>query len=51
MLNLDSVNRFEVIDHTASGVGRTLTMYNVEVMLSLQDNDKTLKVFLKDRDV
>jgi hypothetical protein len=49
-MNTDKVTRFEVIDHTTGGYGRILTEYGVKVELSLQDDDKTLKVFMKDRE-
>jgi hypothetical protein len=38
------VTRFEVIDHT--GEGRVLVKNGVKVELSLQDDDRTLKVFI-----
>ena len=46
------VERFEVIDHTWAGTGRMVNMthYDVSVELSYQDDGKTLKVFLKDKD-
>ncbi len=42
------VTRFEVIDHTKDGTGRDFVKYGVSVELSLQDNNRTLKVFLSD---
>ncbi len=45
----DKVTRFEVIDHTLPiqhGGGRVLVKYDVKVELSLQDDERTLKVFL-----
>jgi len=43
----NKVNRVEVVDNT----GRVYTKYNVEnVYCQLQDDGKTLKVFLKYRD-
>jgi hypothetical protein len=44
-----SVTRFEVIDHTSKKKGRIVVEYNVNVELSLQDENKTLKVFLTDK--
>jgi hypothetical protein len=44
-----SVTRFEVIDHTAKKRGRIVVEYNVNVELSLQDENRTLKVFLTDK--
>ena len=44
-----SVTRFEVIDHTKKKVGRIVVEYNVNVELSLQDENRTLKVFLTDK--
>jgi hypothetical protein len=60
-LGADTVTRFEVIDHTRNGgvtysttvidglIGRSVTALGVSVTLSLQDDGKTLKVFLSDR--
>tara|TARA_R110000764_G_scaffold46891_1_gene105070 strand:+ start:92 stop:298 length:207 start_codon:yes stop_codon:yes gene_type:complete len=53
LMDLNSnVTRFEVIDHTWAGTGRIVNMthYDVSVELSYQDDGKTLKVFLKDKD-
>lgn len=44
-----SITRFEVIDHTSKQKGRVVVEYNVNVELSLQDDNKTLKVFLTDQ--
>lgn len=44
-----SITRFEVIDHTAKKRGRIVVEYNVNVELSLQDESRTLKVFLTDK--
>lgn len=40
------VTRFEVIDHTKKQGGRIVVEYGVKVELSLQDDNRTLKVFL-----
>lgn len=44
-----SITRFEVIDHTSKKGGRIVVEYNVNVEISLQDDNKTLKVFLTDK--
>jgi len=44
-----SIARFEVIDHTSKKRGRIVVEYNVNVELSLQDESRTLKVFLTDK--
>lgn len=38
--------RFEVIDSTKDGEGRTLVKYDVNIELQYQDDGRTLKVFL-----
>ena len=45
------ITRFEVIDHTLKNNkrGRIVVEYNVNVELSLQDENRTLKVFLTDK--
>lgn len=48
-MDTSKVTRFEVIDHTKDvldGGGRVLVQHDVKVELSLQDDGKTLKVFL-----
>ena len=45
----ENVTRFEVIDHTTNGKGRLQPYYNVDVELSYQDDGKTLKVFLTNK--
>lgn len=47
---VDNTNymRFEVIDHTKEKLGRVLSKYDVNVELSVQDDGRTLKVFLTD---
>ena len=44
-----TVTRFEVIDHTSKKRGRIVVEYNVNIELSLQDESRTLKVFLTDK--
>jgi len=46
-MNLDTVTRFEVIGNQ----GRLLTKYGIKLKLSVQDDERTLKVFLTDREV
>jgi hypothetical protein len=46
----NKVSRFEVIDHTSTGTGRDLVKYGVNVTLGYQDDGKTLKVFLTDKE-
>lgn len=46
---MNKVTRFEVIDHTENGTGRIISVQNVQVELSYQDDGQTLKVFLNDR--
>jgi len=42
-MNVRNVTRLEIIDET----GRIYSKYDCEIELSLQDNGKTLKVFVK----
>jgi len=56
-MDTSRVTRFEVIDHTdgdfvfyASGPGRSVVGNGVTVELSLQDEGRTLKVFLTNPD-
>lgn len=50
MEELAKVNRFELIDHTEGGNGRVFVRYaeNIKVETSLQDNERTLKIFITD---
>ena len=44
-----SVNRVEVINHSKNGQGREYTKYgDFQVEVQVQDNGKTLKIFLSD---
>lgn len=48
------ITRFEIIDHTKpleDGGGRTVIFFddNKELELSLQDDDRTLKIFVTER--
>jgi hypothetical protein len=46
----EKVTRFEVIDDTWAGTGRVFAHYGCSVELSYQDDGKTLKVFLTDKE-
>ena len=48
-METEKVTRFEVIDHTSELKGRILVKYNVKVEISIQDDGKTMKVFLTDK--
>lgn len=48
-LNVDNVTRFEVIDHTFKNKGRVLVEYDVRVEISIQDEGRTMKVFLTEK--
>jgi len=43
----DNITRFEVIDEKA---GRIIVRYNVKIEASLQDDGKTLKIFVSERE-
>lgn len=46
--NVYSVRRFEVIDHSPNGEGRAYIKRGyLDVEMGLQDNDQTLKIFIK----
>lgn len=45
----DKITRFEVIDHTSEKLGRILVRYGVSVEVSIQDDGRTMKVFLTDK--
>lgn len=48
---MTAVNRLEVIDHTKGGEGRAFVKWEedtFEVLLELQDNSSTLKIFIAD---
>ena len=48
MKELVKVSRFELIDHTKDGGGRVFVKYknNMKILTSVQDEDRTLKVFI-----
>ena len=45
---LEKVNRFEVIDHSGDKPGRVLVKRGVNIEMFIQDDGKTLKIFLTD---
>jgi hypothetical protein len=45
-----TVTRFEVIDHRKDGEGRVFVAYDIQVELMYQDNNRTLKVRITDRE-
>lgn len=52
-MDTSKVTSFEVIDHRAAAfeaglAGRAMVKYDVKIELSLQDDGKTLKVFMDD---
>lgn len=53
MINTEKVTRVEIIDHTLEiedGGGRCYVKWNqnIKVEVQLQDDDRTLKVFISD---
>ena len=48
-MNTEKITRFEVIDHTSEFQGRILVKYGVRVEISIQDDGRTMKVFLTDK--
>lgn len=48
-METEKVTRFEVIDHTSELQGRILVKYGVKVEISIQDDGRTMKVFLTDK--
>lgn len=51
-MGISNVNRVEVIDHTTDGEGRVFVKWEeaLDVTLDLQDEGKTLKVFIRDKE-
>jgi hypothetical protein len=45
----NSVTRFEVIDHSQELLGRCYVKHKCRVEASLQDDTRTLKIFVNDR--
>jgi hypothetical protein len=48
-VSFPEVTRFEVIDHTSKARGRVVVEYGVKVEVSIQDDGRTMKVFLTNR--
>lgn len=50
MHELAKATRIEVIDHTPNGEGRVFVKYfnNMAIDTSFQDNERTLKIFIRD---
>lgn len=50
MKELVKVSRFELIDHTKDGGRRVFVKYknNMKILTSVQDEDRTLKVFINE---
>lgn len=46
---MDEVTRLTVVDHSKNGQGRVFEKWNIRVTLDLQDDGRTLKVFVDDR--
>ena len=45
--------RFELINHTerpSMDIGRLITAYSINVAIDIQDNGKTIKIFLSDKE-
>ena len=51
MPDTTNVTRVEVIDHSDFGMGRAYVRWDeqIKVELSLQDDGRTLKIFISDR--
>ena len=45
----EKVTRFEVIDYTKKHRGRFVVEYNVKVEVSIQDDGRTMKIFLTNK--
>jgi hypothetical protein len=45
----EKISRFEVIDHTRKRRGRIVVEYGVQVEMSIQDDGRTMKIFLTDK--
>lgn len=48
-METEKITRFEVIDHTSEFQGRILVKCGVRVEISIQDDGRTMKVFLTDK--
>ena len=49
-IDTDKLTRVSLIDHTDSGLGLVWEKYNIAVEIFVQDDGRTLKVFVQDRD-
>lgn len=49
-ITTDKVNRVEVIDEKGRSYVKYLASHR-EVVLSFQDNDRTLKIFIQDKEI
>jgi hypothetical protein len=49
-INYDAITRLEIIDHrkTANPAGRAFVAWNAALTPSVQDNGRTLKIFVTD---
>ena len=50
MSEIHKVTRVEVIDHTGAKKGRVFVKYNVDAILYYQDDGRTLKIVVADRE-
>jgi hypothetical protein len=50
MSEIHKVTRVEVIDHTGEKKGRVFVKYDVDAILHYQDNGRTLKIIVADRE-
>lgn len=49
-MDTSKVTRLTVIDHTESGLGTIVERWSIKVELALQDDGRTLKVWMRDRE-
>ena len=49
--DVKKVTKVAVVDHTSNGQGRVFEKHSLDIELQLQDDGRTLKVFVKDRGV
>lgn len=50
MTELEKVTRLTVVDHSKDGEGTVLEKWNIKVELDYQDDGRTLKVFISDKE-
>ncbi len=48
-MDTSKITRMTVVDWRSGGDGRVIEEWDISVELSVQDDGKTLKVFMKDR--